>query len=178
MELLDIKLYPDAVLRQRCAAVESVTAAEEDFLDRMLRTMRKAGGIGLAAPQVGVAKKMFVADIGDGKAVKVINPAVVKTRGSGSMAEGCLSIPGTQVEVERAYEVVVTGLDEKGRPREWKAGDLLARVMLHEIDHLHGRLIIDYMNLFGRLAFRFLRHKGAGAWRRGVSAPRTARDRR
>lgn len=109
--------------------------------------MRSCNGIGLAAPQVGILKRYFVADIGDGP-VKMINPEVLKTYGHNQMEEGCLSLPDVQIFVKRADGIKVHGYTENGEEREWNVEGLLARVMLHEIDHLNGKLIIDYLDFW------------------------------
>jgi peptide deformylase len=160
VDLLDIRLFPEKALRQKCAQVKEVTPLESELLSQMHWTMKQAKGIGLAAPQVGILKRLFVADIGSGNVVKMVNPIIVKTAGLDRLVEGCLSIPGAQVEVERAYEVVVSGLDERGQQREWKAKKLLARVILHEMDHLDGKLIIDYLDLYSRIKFQLLYKTG------------------
>ena len=119
--------------------------------------MRHFAGIGLAAPQIGISKKLIVADIGDGP-VMLANPKILKTKGAGKMEEGCLSIPGINVIIKRAEEVIVNGLNEKGKVIELKAQGLLARVLQHEIDHLNGRLIIDliidYLSLLEKFRLR------------------------
>ncbi len=113
------------------------------FLRDMLRFTKDRKGIGLAAPQVGVLKRIIVADIGDGP-LKLVNPELVRQEGSEIMPEGCLSIPGVCVEVARSTLVEVSGQDARGHRVEFEATGLLARVLQHEIDHLNGRLICDY----------------------------------
>jgi peptide deformylase len=147
MALFDIRKYPDAVLRKKCAQIKKITAEEERLFDEMLLTMRHFSGIGLAAPQIGISKKLIVADIGDG-AIKLANPVILKSKGSDSMTEGCLSVPDRTVDIERPYEIIASGLNEKGETVEVHAKGLIARVLQHEIDHLKGKLIIDYLNLF------------------------------
>jgi peptide deformylase len=109
----------------------------------MLFTMDYFCGIGLAAPQIGISKKLIVAEVED-QIVKLANPEIVVAKGHDNMAEGCLSVPDTRVEIERYTEITVKGLDEKGEAIEMEAIGLLARVLQHEIDHLNGKLIIDY----------------------------------
>ena len=147
MDLLDLRIYPDDLLRQKCEHIEEFARSEEELFERMLVTMRHFGGIGLAAPQIGVLKRMIVADIGEGP-VKLVNPQVVDALGKDVMGEGCLSIPNVQVDVERSTEIVVRGLDQKGKYIESEVEGLLARVIQHEVDHLNGKLIVDYLSLF------------------------------
>ncbi|MFA5356309.1 MAG: peptide deformylase [Candidatus Omnitrophota bacterium] len=143
MGTLRISEYPDPVLRNKNASIERITESEIKLFEEMLFTMRHFAGIGLAAPQVGIARKLIVADIGEG-AVRLANPVILKNKGSDKMEEGCLSIPGIGVVIERPDEVIVSGLNEEGRVIEFKAQGLFARVLQHEIDHLNGKLIIDY----------------------------------
>ena len=158
MKILEIKKYPDKILRRKCQSIQGVTEREEALFNNMLFTMRQSQGIGLAAPQVGIDRRLIVADIGEG-ALFLANPEVIKVKGKDKMQEGCLSVPAALVNVERAYEVVVAGLDEKGRSLELKARGLLARVLLHEIDHLDGKLIVDYMPFLRKLYYN-LANKG------------------
>ena len=122
----------------------------------MLFTMKHFAGIGLAAPQIGIAKKMIVAEV-DNKIIKLANPQIVGMRGADNMAEGCLSVPDVMIDIERPNEVIVQGLDDKGNIVEIRMEGLLARVVQHEIDHLNGRLIIDYMNMADKLKYQFIK---------------------
>ncbi|GAI08927.1 unnamed protein product, partial [marine sediment metagenome] len=126
MENLEIKKYPDAILRKKCEAVEAVTAQEKRIFEDMLFTMHTFKGIGLAAPQIGLVKQLIVADIGEG-VIKLANPEIISSSGSDRMVEGCLSIPERAVEIKRFYEVMVRGLNEKGERVEIEAKGLLAR---------------------------------------------------
>jgi peptide deformylase len=101
-------------------------------------------GIGLAAPQVGINKMLIVVDIGNGP-IELANPEVIESTGYDIKEEGCLSVPETIVNVKRSYKVIVKGMNDKGKIVEIKTEGLLARVLQHEIDHLNGKLIIDYM---------------------------------
>ena len=145
MSLFDIKKYPDRVLMQHCRPIETVTARETTVLDDMVRAMHRYRGIGLAAPQVGILKRLIVADIGKG-VVKLVNPEILGSKGADRMIEGCLSLPGVEVEVERPFEITVRGLDENNNEVEFNTSGLLAKVIQHEIDHLNGKLIIEYLN--------------------------------
>jgi len=153
MEPLAIKKYPDKILRKKCVELEEITDKERELLGKMFFTMRHFGGIGLAAPQIGISKKLIVAKV-DEHTVKLANPEIIKIKGTDNMVEGCLSIPGVGVDVERAYRIVVKGLSENGQIVEIKAKGLLARVLQHEIDHLSGKLIIDYLPFWEKLKFR------------------------
>ncbi len=112
-------------------------------MQRMARTMYQAGGVGLAAPQVGRAHQFLVADAGDGL-IKMVNPRVIWKEGRSVLEEGCLSLPGILIRVPRARRVRIKALDEKGEEIEIEGDGLLAHVLQHEIDHLWGILILDY----------------------------------
>jgi len=153
MEPLEIKKYPDSVLRKKCILVERITETEVRLFEEMLFTMRHFAGIGLAAPQIGITRNMVVADIGEGP-IMLANPKILNSRGAEKMEEGCLSIPGVEVIVERADEIIISGLNEKDESIKLKAQGLLARVLQHEIDHLNGKLIIDYLNILEKFKLR------------------------
>ncbi|MBN1353201.1 MAG: peptide deformylase [Candidatus Omnitrophica bacterium] len=143
MEPLVIKKYPDEFLRKNCSDIGEITHKEKELFEKMLFTMKHFCGIGLAAPQIGISRKMIVAEVQE-RIIKLANPEVIDERGSGNMTEGCLSVPDVTVDIERPDRIVVRGLSEKGKIVEIKATGLLARVVQHEIDHLGGKLIIDY----------------------------------
>jgi len=151
-EILRITKYPEKILRKKCQSIEGITEREITLFKNMLYTMRRFSGIGLAAPQVGINQRLIVADIGE-KPVKLANPEVIKVKGKDKMGEGCLSVPDVVVEIERPDEVIVKGLNEEGKIVELKAKGLLARVLLHEIDHLKGKLIVDYMGFWQKIKF-------------------------
>ncbi|MBA7581080.1 Peptide deformylase [subsurface metagenome] len=109
----------------------------------MVVTMRKTKGVGLAAPQIGILRRLIVVDIGEG-VLKLANPEIVESTGRDLMEEGCLSVPGESIEIARATKIVVKGLNAKGEAVIFNAEGLLARVIQHEIDHLNGKLIIDH----------------------------------
>jgi len=138
----EIVRYGNEVLRRAAEPVKAVDDEIRALIARMYEAMAEASGLGLAAPQIGVSKRLFVYDIGDGPHA-VINPKLMKKSGEQIGVEGCLSVPGLQGEVPRWEKVVVTGLDEEGKPVRIKAEGLLARVFQHEIDHLDGTLFID-----------------------------------
>lgn len=143
MAVLKIVIEPNPVLHVRCAPVTRVTQAIRRLIADMIETMRHAAGLGLAAPQVGVAQRLFVYD-DDGTARALINPEIVAASEEIEVAtEGCLSIPRLHGDVPRHQSVVVTGLNAAGRPVRIRAEGLLARVFQHEIDHLNGILFTE-----------------------------------
>ena len=144
MPELKLKKFPDAVLRVKTSKVGKVTAAERRMLSEMAETMYLTQGVGLAAVQVGIDKQLAVIDVGDGL-IQMVNPVITKREGVESMEEGCLSCPGASVVVKRARKVTVSFLNEHGDLMELKAEGLLARAVQHELDHLSGKLIIDYL---------------------------------
>jgi len=154
MAVLDILEMPDPRLTARSAPVEAIDDGLLRLLDAMLETMYAAPGIGLAAPQVGVLKRAFVADLGEEgerRPLFVINPEIVWRSESSSVAEeGCLSLPKQFGEVRRADAVRVRHLDRAGETREIEAEGLLARCLQHEIDHLDGILFVDHLSALKR----------------------------
>jgi peptide deformylase len=140
---LELRLYPDAVLRDLTEPVELFDKVLKKFVNDMLVFMRRYKGIGLAAPQVGVRKQILVADIGQGP-VCVVNPQILIATGGDRMIEGCLSLPEVQVEIYRMTYLEVRGQNPQGKDIHLKTEGLLARVLQHEIDHLNGILICDY----------------------------------
>jgi peptide deformylase len=140
---LDIRTFGDPVLKTRAAPVESFDESLVRLTQDMLATMRDNEGVGLAANQVGRLKRVFVAAIEDEEYV-ITNPVLTdRSETTETAPEGCLSIPGIQVDVERPIAVTVSGQDVSGKPLHIKASDLLARVLQHEVDHLDGVLILD-----------------------------------
>jgi len=148
---LKIRVVGDPVLRKKAKKVARVTAGHRDILSKMARIMYEASGIGLAAPQVGIDEQMIVVDIGKGL-YKLVNPRIVKKEGRQAIEEGCLSVPGVSIRVKRAKKIMLEALDEDGNAVAFDAQDLLACVCQHEIDHLLGKLIIDYAPLWKRLS--------------------------
>ena len=157
-QVLEIKKYPEPILRKKCIQVPEITPKEVKLFEDMLLTMYTFGGIGLSAPQVGSLLQIIVADVGEG-AVRLANPHILKTKGQDKLSEGCLSLPDINVQIKRPYEVLVEGLNEKGEHIEINAKGLLARVIQHEIDHLKGRLIIDYLGLIEKMKLFKLKGK-------------------
>lgn len=149
MSVLDIHVLGAPILRQETQPVAQMTDELRRLVDDMFETMYVAKGIGLAAPQVGRTERLFVADVDDQQLV-LANPEIVLTEGTARGEEGCLSIPDIYGDVDRAARVVMRGLDRAGREIEVEATDLLARCMQHELDHLHGKLFLDYLGMFKR----------------------------
>jgi peptide deformylase len=146
--MLDVRLLGDPVLRQRADEVEEIDDELRELAEEMFETMYTEEGIGLAAPQVGVSKRLFVMDIREDEAEPqaVVNPVIIEQSGSERGEEGCLSLPGLIGTVERPACIVMEGLDLDGRPLRIEASDLLARCIQHEIDHLDGVLFIDHLS--------------------------------
>ncbi|MFG6497752.1 peptide deformylase [Fictibacillus sp. UD] len=141
MTIRKIVEHPDPVLETECKIVNRFDKNLKKLVQDMFDTMYDAEGVGLAAPQIGIAERIAVVDVGDEKGqIVLINPVVKKTSGSQTGPEGCLSFPGLFGDVERPFEVTVTAQDKNGKEFTIKANDFLARAILHEIDHLHGIL--------------------------------------
>ena len=149
MSLLDIHVLGSPVLRKETVPVTQFDESLRTLIQNMFETMYAAEGIGLAAPQVGRLERVAVIDVGDNPIV-IVNPEIVKTEGSAKGEEGCLSIPEIYGDVERPSRVVVDALDRDGNPISIEASELLARCLQHEIDHLHGKLFIDYLSVLKR----------------------------
>jgi peptide deformylase len=156
MALRQILHFPDPRLRNRAAPVEVVDEAIRTLIDDMFDTMYDAKGIGLAAPQIDVHLRVLVTDISPERdaPVHLINPRIVARDGIEAMEEGCLSVPGVYELVERADHIVVEALDREGRPFRLEASGLLAVCIQHEIDHLDGKLFIDYLSQLKRTRIR------------------------
>jgi len=140
---LSLVLYPDPVLRSVCDPVATFDSTLRDLADEMLALMHQHSGIGLAAPQVGLRQRLLVASI-ENRPFVLANPDVTDSSGPGHSIEGCLSLPGVQVNVRRPERIRATGYDLHGRRRSFAAAGLWARVIQHELDHLNGVLICDY----------------------------------
>lgn len=139
---LRLRVYPAAVLRQQAQPFTQFGTQAETLARGMLELMRRKRGIGLAAPQVGLLVRLLVADIGD-DVICLANPELTALPGVETACEGCLSLPGIEMNIERAQMVEVSGFDLAGRALRFTARGLLARVLQHEADHLNGILIID-----------------------------------
>lgn len=156
MAILHILHYPDPRLREKAAPVTEVDAQVLRLVDDMFETMYDAPGIGLAAPQVNVAKRVIVIDISEAKnqPLCLINPEIVAAAGEEQMEEGCLSVPNIFEPVVRARAVKVRALDREGVSIELKADGLLAVCIQHEMDHLEGKLFVDYLSEMKRQRIR------------------------
>ena len=150
MAIRRIVTAEDPVLRERTKKVSSFDASLHRLLDDMLPTMRDAPGVGLAANQVAVPLQVAIIEI-DGKLTELVNPQIVKSSGEQVDWEGCLSIPGYVAEVTRAAKVTVKARDRHGKEFRVKGEELLARALHHEIDHLNGRIYIDYLDSLDEL---------------------------
>jgi len=141
-----IKVLGDDVLRQKAKRVSQVDGSIQRLVEDMIDTMRDAGGVGLAAPQVGVPLRVVVISIPEGEVITLINPEIVKRSGERRLTEGCLSVPGYCAEVTRSLSVTAKGRDLQGRQVRIKAeDDLLAQALEHELDHIDGVLYIDHL---------------------------------
>ena len=156
MAILDILHFPDSRLRKRAVDVETVDDEVRTLVDNMFETMYAAPGIGLAATQVNVQKRIIVIDISKDQddPMVFINPEIVATDGVEEMDEGCLSVPGIYEKVQRAEHIKVRALDRDGKSFELETGDLLAVCIQHEIDHLDGKLFVDYLSPLKRQRIR------------------------
>ncbi|MEY4632945.1 MAG: peptide deformylase [Actinomycetota bacterium] len=140
----EIRTFGDPVLKAVAEEVENIDGKIIRLTQNMLQAMYKAPGLGLAAPQIGVQKQIFVYDI-DGEPITLLNPKIVESRGEWVYDEGCLSIPGLYVEMLRPKEVLLEAIDLNGNTIQVEADELLARLFQHELDHLNGVLMFDRM---------------------------------
>ena len=156
MPPLDLLFYPDPLLRRRAAPVAEVDGEIASLVDGMFETMYSAPGIGLAATQVNVHRRVVVVDVSEDNdsPLTLINPELLVTEGMGEMQEGCLSIPGVYENVKRPERVRVAAVDREGEPYELDADGLLAVCIQHEIDHLDGKLFVDYLSPLKRNRIR------------------------
>ena len=162
MATFPIRTFGDPVLKAPAAEVTGFDDALKRLIDAMIETMYDAPGVGLAAPQVGVQKRLFVYDVGDG-ARAVINPVLSDFRGDWAYHEGCLSVPELWWDIRRPKEVTLHGLDMRGEEQEIEADELLARVFQHEVDHLDGVLLLERLQPEERKeAMRALRQRALG----------------
>ena len=144
MALREIIKFGDDILRKKCREVTNFDEKLAQLLDDMAETLKNADGVGLAAPQVGILRRVVVIDVHDGKGVlELVNPVILRTEGVQTGNEGCLSAPGEWCEVERPMNVVVKAFGRHGKEIEVKGSELLARAVCHEVDHLDGILFID-----------------------------------
>jgi peptide deformylase len=148
MAILDILHYPDARLRTRAKPVQQVNQRIKTIVDNMFETMYDAPGIGLAATQVNIHQQIVAIDISEekNKPLCLINPKIIKKEGQKLCEEGCLSVPKYFAEIKRAEKITVIALDRQGKKFELEADELLAVCIQHELDHLKGKLFVDYLS--------------------------------
>ncbi len=148
MAIRKILHYPDPRLRRKALPVDTVDDEIRTLIDDLAETMYQAPGIGLAAPQIDVSKRVLILDISEARNELwvFVNPELLTQEGEQTMEEGCLSVPGVYDEVTRAEKVTVRALDRDGKPFELEADGLLAACVQHEIDHLDGKLFVDYLS--------------------------------
>jgi len=147
---MTIRKYPEPVLQKKARDVGSIGREEKSFLSDMKRHMHASGGIGLAAPQVGVSRRMIVVNNGE-EDIAMVNPRIISKRGRSVMEEGCLSVPQKAVRVKRAGSVIVSYTDEEGKRAQREFKGLAAHVVQHEIDHLNGKLILDHISWYRKI---------------------------
>ena len=143
MAKLKIVKIGDDTLRKVCRPVEKITPRTLMLLDDMVETMRAANGVGLAAPQVGVLRRVVVIEVEEGKVIELINPKIIAYSGEQTDTEGCLSVPGRSGTVTRPRHVTVRAVNRRGESFDITGSDLLARAFCHELDHLDGKLYVD-----------------------------------
>lgn len=148
MAIRKILHYPDPRLRRQALPVDTVDDETRTLIDDMAETMYQAPGMGLAAPQIDVSKRILIIDISEARndLRVLVNPELLTQEGEQTMEEGCLSVPGVYEEVTRAEKVTVRALGRDGKPFELEADGLLATCVQHEIDHLNGKLFVDYLS--------------------------------
>jgi peptide deformylase len=158
MAIREIKKYPEKILKQKASRVKLIDRDLQTLIDDMIETMYAAPGVGLAAPQVGISKRLAVIDISTKGAemplLVLINPEVVSSEGCLEFEEGCLSFPGYTAKIERAEKLVVRATDREGKPFEIESEGLLSIALQHEIDHLEGILLIDRISPVKREFFK------------------------
>jgi peptide deformylase len=143
MALRNIVVEGDEILRKKCREVTQIDDRIRGILDDMLETMREYDGVGIAAPQVGIMRRIFIIEVEEGEVIELINPEILETRGSVGSDEGCLSVPGYVGYVERPEYVKITGLDRYGNQVIHEGEGLKAVALCHENDHLDGVLYVD-----------------------------------
>ncbi len=151
MAIIPIRIMPDPVLRQKSKRVRTIDGSIQKLIGDMLETMHSAGGVGLAAPQIGVPLRVIVIGLPETEDIALINPEIVRRKGERLVNEGCLSLPGYIGEIKRAESVRVKGRDQNGKEIRIRADELLAEALEHEIDHINGVLYIDYLESMDKL---------------------------
>lgn len=148
MALLDILIYPDPRLHIQARSVEHVDSRIQTLIENMSETMYAAPGIGLAAPQVNVLERIIIIDISESKdsLLVMVNPEIIDIEGSAEQEEGCLSVPGIYAQINRGEKICVRAQNKEGKPFELVAEGLLSVCIQHEIDHLNGKVFVDYLS--------------------------------
>ncbi|OHE59477.1 MAG: peptide deformylase [Thermodesulfovibrio sp. RBG_19FT_COMBO_42_12] len=158
MSILEIKKYPEKILKKKTIPIESIDAHTQHLINDMIETMYAAKGLGLAANQIGISERLCVIDVSvreeKSPLIVLINPLIVEKEGMVEAEEGCLSIPGYMTNIKRAERVHASGLNREGKAVEIECTGLLARALQHEIDHLDGLLIVDRMSPIKREFFK------------------------
>jgi peptide deformylase len=158
MAVLEIKKYPDKILKHKTSSIENITAHTQRLIEDMVETMQAAHGIGLAANQVGIPQRLCLIDLsikGDkSPLIVLVNPVIIEKEGLIEAEEGCLSIPGYLTSIKRSEKVLVKAFNREGKPFKIEAEGILARALQHEIDHLDGLLYIDRMSPIKREFFK------------------------
>jgi peptide deformylase len=155
----EIRMFGDPVLRQRAREVTELDGELARLVNTMIETMHEAQGVGLAAPQVGVQKRLYTYDVGEGPGV-LVNPEIVESSGEWVYDEGCLSVPGVSFEITRPKTVTVRSVDLDGKEVVIEGDELMGRLIQHEIDHLDGVLLLDRLDpAERRAALRELRQR-------------------
>lgn len=163
MAIYPIRTFGDPVLRTDAAVVDDDPESLQRLVDDMLETMYEAPGVGLAAPQIGISKRIFVADVGEGP-FTMVNPEVVDVSGTWTFDEGCLSVPGYYWPIKRPSYAKARGFDISGEPIEFEGEELMGRVLQHEIDHLNGMLLLERLSRRNRKqALRDIREQSLGS---------------
>ncbi|MBU9889315.1 MAG: peptide deformylase [Candidatus Omnitrophica bacterium] len=165
MAHLKIRVHPDPVLKQKAAPVTDFGPVTQKLFDDMIETMHVSDGLGLAAPQIGLSLRIFIAcpTMKKGEEFVIVNPMIEKSAGQETMAEGCLSLPGISADIARATELTLTYQDRHGKKRTVETSDLFARIIQHETDHLNGILLIDHYEGAAREALLAQYRKVQGA---------------
>ncbi len=149
--VLEIKKYPDPILKKKAKSMKEIGDRERELVKNMLQAMYASEGVGLAAPQVGILKRIVVVDIGKGPRV-FLNPKIIEKSGGKEISEeGCLSVPEKFLKIKRWKEIKVKAQDEQGKEFEIKATGLLSRCLQQEIDHLNGILVLDRVSFWQKL---------------------------
>jgi len=151
--ILEIKTYPEKILKQKAKRVDEIDAGIKKLIDDMVETLYVKKGAGLAANQVGALKQIAVIDFGEGLTV-LINPEILSKNGKLVAAEGCLSFPGLELDIKRPQKILVRYLDKSGKEKKIKAEDLRARVICHELDHLQGKTLLNRVGFFKRIKLK------------------------